>query len=313
MSSNSNSSSNSSNSSRGGSNSSSSSRKENPIDVRLREVMGRGEYALIGYMVAGYPDEHTCLDVALAMIDGGVDILEIGIPFSDPIADGPTIQRASYIALSNGITPRKALDIARRIKDASDTPLVAMTYYNIVYRLGVERFIPMAREHGIDGLIVPDLTYEEADDVIRVAHMHGMDPIFLVAPNTSDERINMIASVSKGFLYLVSVYGTTGERDRFYEYTTNAIRRVKGLMMGRVPLAVGFGISRKEHVRLMIDAGADAIVVGSAFINIIEKRSGCSNSNNNSGGSNGSSNKGSMLEDVRQLAYELKQATRSSC
>ncbi|MEM2923585.1 MAG: tryptophan synthase subunit alpha [Candidatus Nitrosocaldus sp.] len=272
------------------------SRRENPIDTRLREIMARGEHALIGYMVAGYPDEHTCLDVAIAMIDGGVDILEIGIPFSDPIADGPTIQRASYIALSNGITPLKAFNIAKSIKDASDTPLVAMTYYNIVYRLGVERFIAMAKEHGIDGLIVPDLTYEEADDAIRVAHMHDMDLIFLVAPNTSDERLNMIAGVSKGFLYLVSVYGTTGERDRFYDYTTNAIRRVKGMIMGRVPLAVGFGISRKEHARVMIDAGADAIVVGSAFINLMEKSK---------------DGKDSMLIDIRQLACELKQATRS--
>lgn len=282
----------SSSSSTGGS----GTRSDNAIDRRLRGLMARGEHALIGYMVAGYPDEHTCTDVALAMIDGGVDILEIGIPFSDPIADGPTIQRASYIALSRGMTPRKALEMAKVIRGSSDTPLVAMTYYNIVYRIGMERFASMARESGIDGLILPDLTYDEADDMIRVAHMHGMDLIFLVAPNTSDERLNMIASVSKGFLYLVSVYGTTGERDRFHEYTMDAIRRVKGLIMGRVPLAVGFGISRREHVRAMLDAGADAIVVGSAFINMIERSR--------------EDSKGRMLEGVRQLTYELKQATK---
>ncbi len=271
------------------------SRRENPIDRRFRELVAKGEHALIGYTVAGYPDEHTSIEVARAMIDGGVDILEIGIPFSDPIADGPTIQRASYKALSKGITPRKALEIARSIRGSYDVPLVAMTYFNIVYRQGVDRFIPLAKDNGIDGLIVPDLTYEEADDVIRIAHIHDMDLIFLVAPNTSDERLNRVASVSKGFLYLVSVYGTTGERDIFYEYTLDAIRRTKGLIMGRVPLAVGFGISKKEHARVMINAGADAIVVGSAFINIIEK-------------SNGS--RDIMLKGIRELAHELKQATR---
>ncbi|MEM4398692.1 MAG: tryptophan synthase subunit alpha [Candidatus Nitrosocaldus sp.] len=272
-----------------------SRKKENPIDRRFRELMAREEHALIGYIVAGYPDEHVSVDVAQAMIDGGVDILEIGIPFSDPIADGPTIQRASYTALSKGITPNKALEIARSIRGTSDVPLVTMTYYNIVYRAGIERFVSMAKDHGIDGLIVPDLTYDEADDAIRASHIHDMDLIFLVAPNTSDERLNRVANVSKGFLYLVSVYGTTGERDKFYDYTLDAIRRVKGLIMGRVPLAVGFGISRKEHSRVMMDAGADAIVVGSAFINIIEKSK---------------DGKESMLIGIRQLAYELKQATR---
>lgn len=271
-------------------------KKENAIDRRFKELIAKRERALIGYMVAGYPDEQTCIDVALAMIDGGVDILEVGIPFSDPIADGPTIQRASHIALSNGITPQKALAIARAIRGSSDVPLVAMTYYNIVYRAGIDAFISNARDHGIDGLIIPDLTYEEADDLIRASHMNGMNLIFLVAPNTSDERLERIASVSKGFLYLVSVYGTTGERERFHDYTVEAIRRVKGLVMGRVPLAVGFGISRREHVKVMMDAGADAIVVGSAFINMIEK---------------GRDDKDSMLAGIRQLAYELKESTKS--
>lgn len=269
-------------------------RRENAIDRRFRELMAKGEHALIGYIVAGYPDDRTSVDVALAMIDGGVDVLEVGIPFSDPIADGPTIQRASYTALVRGTTPRRALEIAKAIRGSSDVPLVAMTYYNIVYRSSVEKFVSAARDHGIDGLIVPDLTYEEADDAIRATHIHDMDLIFLVAPNTSDERINMVAGISKGFLYLVSVYGTTGERDRFHDYTLDAVRRVKGLIMGRIPLAVGFGISRKEHARSMMDAGADAVVVGSAFINIIDKKG----------------DKESMLTGIRQLASELKEATR---
>ncbi len=250
----------------------------NRIDARFIDLASKNEHALIGYMVAGYPDYESSKDVALAMVEGGVDILEIGIPFSDPIADGPIIQRASYTALQKGITPGKALRLAGMIDDeckgkGKDIPLVAMTYYNIIYRYGVSRFLEDAKVNSIDGVIVPDLVYEEASDLLADALRYNMDIIFLVTPNTSILRLDAIARVSKGFLYLVSVYGITGIRDRFEDYTIEAIRKVKGSILGRIPLAVGFGVSKREHVRLMLNAGADAVVVGSAFINIIEQGS----------------------------------------
>jgi tryptophan synthase alpha chain len=273
----------------------------NRIDAKFIELADKKEHALIGYMVAGYPDYETSIDVALAMVDGGVDILEIGIPFSDPIADGPTIQRASYVALSKGITPLKALRIASIVNDeckriGKNVPLIAMTYYNIIYKRGISNFLEDARSNSIDGIIVPDLIYEEASSLVDNALRYGIDTIFLATPNTSTSRLDTLTRISKGFLYLVSVYGITGVRDRFEEYTIDAIRRVKGLTLGKIPLAVGFGISKREHVRIMLNAGADAVVVGSAFISLIEH--------------NSSSNNKDLIDAIKSLAREMKEETR---
>jgi len=264
----------------------------NRIDSKFIELARRREYPLIGYMVAGYPEYERSIDVAMAMIEGGVDILEIGIPFSDPIADGKIIQRASYIALQKGIDPAKALRLASIIDErcksiGKDIPLIAMTYYNIIYRKGIDEFLRAAKENAIDGVIVPDLVHEEASLLVDNAIKYGINTIFLVTPNTTAERLEAILRVSKGFLYMVSVYGTTGVRDEFEEYTMKAITRIKDLTLGRIPLAVGFGVSKREHIRLMLNAGADAIVVGSAFINILL--------NDNS------------IDGVRSLARELKE------
>ncbi len=263
------------------------------ISDRLAQLGSRNEHALIGYAVAGYPDRQTSLDVIKAMIKGGVDIVELGIPFSDPIADGPTIQKASYKALQQGITPTEALKIAKQINDSLGVPLAVMTYCNILYKPGFDNFLRNARANGVDGLVIPDLTFEEAGELKKYASKHSMDTIFLVSPNISEERIKAIVNVTTGFLYLVSVFGTTGQREAFEDYTVQAIKRVKKYSKSKVPLAVGFGVSKEEHVRFMLKAGADVVIVGSAFINIIEQ--------------NG---RQEMTSKIESLARILKNATR---
>ncbi len=264
------------------------------IGEKFAELNSKKERALIGYAVAGYPDQEQTFDVVSAMVRGGVDILELGIPFSDPIADGHTIQRASYEALQKGMTPRKALELAKRINGTLGVPLAVMTYYNILYRPGFDSFLGQARSSSVDGVIIPDLTYEESEQLKQYAVKYNMDTIFLVSPNTSARRIRTIVKLTTGFLYLVSVFGTTGERDTFERYTADAIRRVKKCGGPGIPLGVGFGVSRPEHVRFMLDAGADAVIVGSAFVNLIEE----------------SSSRQDALAKVESLARSLKEVTR---
>ncbi len=263
------------------------------ISERFAKLNLRNEHALIGYAVAGYPDNESTLDVIRAMVRGGVDIVELGIPFSDPIADGPTIQKASYIALQRGMTPARALQIAKTINDSLGIPLVVMTYCNILYKPGFDDFLRNAKSCGVDGVIIPDLTFEESAELKRNASKHRMDTIFLVSPNTSEQRIRAIVNVTTGFLYLVSVFGTTGERITFEDYTAQAIRKVKKQNKSRIPLAVGFGVSKEEHVKFMLGAGADAVIVGSAFIKIIEQ-----------------DKKEEMTATIESLARSLKNVTR---
>lgn len=244
------------------------------ISEKFHELSRKGKHGLIGYVVAGYPDPDTTIEIVNAMVKGGVDVVELGIPFSDPIADGPVIQKASYEALVNGITPAKALELARRIKDQMDVPLALMTYYNVFYKPGFDKFLEKAKEQGIDGLIVPDLAVEESSEFRKAAKNHALDTIFLVSPNTSESRLKAIVKATSGFLYLVSVFGTTGERSGFESYTKDAIKHVKKHSKQKIPLAVGFGVSNRDHVKFMIDNGADAVIVGSAFIKIVDQNNG---------------------------------------
>jgi tryptophan synthase alpha chain len=240
----------------------------------FERLKARGEGALIGYVTAGDPSpEHTPL-IAEALIDGGVDILELGLPFSDPIADGPTIQAASVRALTAGTKPRMVLEMAREIKRKNDAPIVVMTYYNPVFRMGLGRFFSFAKDCSVDGLVVPDLPVEEAAEYREKAEACGVDTIFLAAPSTSTERLRRIVACSSGFLYLVSHFGVTGEREAVEDSTIHLIRRVLPFTKGRVPLAVGFGVSKPEHARSIIEAGADGVIVGSAFVNVIQRNAG---------------------------------------
>jgi tryptophan synthase alpha chain len=243
---------------------------QNRISEKFYEVTKKGEGALICYVVAGYPDISISKQVINALVKGGTDIIEVGIPFSDPIADGPTIQAASNTALRKGMTPEKALHIIRSVrKQHPNLPLLAMTYSNILVRAGMEKFMSESKQCGLDGFILPDMPVEQSDTYSLTASKLNLATVFLVSPNTSDTRLRKIIASTSGFLYVVSVYGITGARNSFEKYTLNTIRAVKQVSGSKVPVAVGFGISRPSHAKSMIAAGAEAVIVGSAVVNKI--------------------------------------------
>ncbi len=224
--------------------------------------------ALITFITAGDPNIKATLDFMLAL-DKYADVIELGIPFSDPMADGRTIQKANVRALKAGTKVKDVFEIVKEFREHSDTPVVLMTYYNPVYRRGVERFIKEAKDAGANGLIIVDLPVEEASEYLNICEMYKMGTIFLAAPNTSDERLRLIDEASSAFVYLISLYGTTGARERVSELAFKLIKRAKRIC--RKPLAVGFGVSKAEHVSELLKAGADGVVVGSALVEIIEK------------------------------------------
>src|SRR5512136_2561971 len=254
-----------------------------------------GYGCLIGYIMAGDPKPELTPKIADALIKGGVDILELGLPFSDPIADGPTIQAASIRALASGTTPRIVLEIAREIKQKHDTPIAIMTYYNPVFHMGLDVFLNLAKACSVDGLIIPDLPIEEAEEYVENAKEYGIDTIFLAAPSTSPERLSKIIACSSGFLYLVSRFGVTGERTRVEDATIRLVKKVLPFTKQRIPLAVGFGISEPEHVRSIIEAGAEGVVVGSAFVNTIQENRG---------------DISKIAKELTDLASKLKGATK---
>ncbi len=238
------------------------------ITATFSELQEKGEGALIGYLTLGDPDLEASIAL-LRCLSKNVDILEIGIPFSDPIADGPTIQAAMERALQSGINTDKAFDAVRRLREGGlDKPIVFMTYYNIVLQYGEERFLKMCRETGVDGILVSDLPIEESEELVGLCEKNQVSPIFLVAPTTPEARLRKIIKRGRGFLYLVSLLGVTGARDRVGNTTIEVVKRALGFT-GSLPLAVGFGISKKEHVRALIAAGADGVVVGSAFVDLV--------------------------------------------
>lgn len=243
---------------------------ENRIRARFSDLAKKGECALVCYAVAGYPDMRTSQAVIEMLIAGGADAIEIGIPFSDPIADGPTIQRASHAALEKGIKPADALALASRVrKKFPGIPVLVMTYSNILARKGFENFIVQSKGSGVDGFIIPDMPVEEAEEYSKAATRLGLSTVFLASPNTPASRLERILNATTGFLYLVSVFGITGTRSSFEQYTMQAVKDVKLAAATRVPVAVGFGISTPEHVKYMKSAGADAVIVGSAIVDII--------------------------------------------
>ena len=239
----------------------------------FQKTKTKGNGALVGYIMAGDPNPESTPKIADALIRGGIDILELGLPFSDPIADGPTIQAAGVRALAAETTPIKVLEIVKQIKNQHHIPIIIMTYYNPVFRIGLDKFLSSAKDHKVDGFIIPDLPVEEAADYKKAAKAQALDTIFLAAPSTSNERLSKIVECSSGFLYLVSHYGVTGTKTTVNDSTVQLINRVMPFTAGKIPVAVGFGISTPEHVQRIIAAGADAAIVGSAFINIIQKNS----------------------------------------
>lgn len=241
------------------------------IQDKFRKLRANKQKALISYIVAGYPNEQGTISSVRGLVKGGADIIELGLPFSDPLADGPVIQNASFQALKKGMNLSKFIRIVKKIRKETDIPLVLMTYSNLLYHQGYSKFLSAIKNAGIDGLILPDMAIDEAKEFLSAAKKNNLDTIFLISPNTSPERIKKIASASSGFLYLVSVFGTTGVQRKFEDYTLHAIKAAKNIVSGKIPLAVGFGVSNPEQAKFIIQNGADAIIVGSAFLRLIEK------------------------------------------
>jgi tryptophan synthase alpha chain len=243
------------------------------ISESFTQLKKKGEGALIAYLTVGYPTLKQTPRLIGAMIEGGADIIELGIPFSDPIADGPTIQAAVMRSLASGTKPLDALEIARAVRDKHDTPLVLMTYFNPIYRVGLQKFLSLAKNSGISGIIVPDLPVEESKDYKKECVATDIDTIFLASPSTHPERLKEILAQTSGYLYLISLYGVTGVRSEVSRSALPLIKEYRAIIGGSIPLAVGFGISKPDHVREMIHAGADGAIVGSAFVKIIGENS----------------------------------------
>jgi len=240
------------------------------ISEKFAELEASNEAALVAYITVGDPSLKQTARFASALIQGGVDIIELGIPFSDPIADGPVIQAAVKRSLASGTKPLDALKIARAIDEKHDIPVVLMTYYNPIFRVGLDRFFRSARESGVSGIIVPDLPVEESGAYKSASVRASLDTIFLASPSTEPQRLREIISHTSGYLYLISLYGVTGVRQTIPNSSLDMIRKYSAMIDGKIPLAVGFGISEPKHVRSLISAGANGAIVGSAFVKIIE-------------------------------------------
>lgn len=238
------------------------------ISKRFAELRASGELGIVAYITAGDPSLDATLKFVLALAEAGADIIELGVPFSDPLADGPTIQRASERALKAGTTLAGVLDLVRRIRQSSQVPLVLFSYYNPILQMGLEKFASVAAAAGADGVLVTDLTPEESDDYRRILAAHHLDTIFLGAPTSTDERLAKIAGCSSGFLYLISRTGVTGAKDALPDDLPALLRRARSVT--QLPIAVGFGISLPGHVSVL-GGLADAAVVGSALVSEIEK------------------------------------------
>ena len=235
-----------------------------PIDLSHRP-------ALVAYLTCGDPDLRTAREVALAAIDAGAEVIELGVPFSDPVADGPVIQRASERALKNGVSLDQVLKLAQDIRKESDAGLIVFSYLNPVMRMGLKRFVDDAANAGVDGALITDLPVEESDDYLRLMHKRNLATIFLAAPTSTDERLKRIAAASTGFVYAISRTGITGARKELADDTQKLVKRLRKFT--DLPIAVGFGIASAEHFAA-VGKFADAAVVGSAIVQTIEQNPG---------------------------------------
>ena len=238
------------------------------ITRRFEELRRRGELGLIAFLTAGDPSLEATERFVLALAEAGADLAELGVPFSDPVADGPTIQRSSERALRAGTTLANALELVRRLRRKTEIPLVIFSYFNPVLQMGLEKFASGAAKAGADGVLLTDLTLEEGSDYRTILRGKGLDTIFLVAPTSTNDRLKRIAEASSGFVYLISRTGVTGAREALPEDLPALIRRTRAVTS--LPLAVGFGISLPGHVSIL-GGLADAAVVGSALVTEIEK------------------------------------------
>lgn len=267
------------------------SRSPGRIGRRFAELGARGERALVPFLTAGDPDLETTEALVLAMADAGADIIELGVPFSDPTAEGPTIQRSSSRALARRTSLRTILRLVDRLRARVEIPLVLMGYANPIHAMGGEAFAKVASEVGVDGIIIPDLTPEDGRPWLDPCRERGIDPILLAAPTTRPERLAMLVRETRGFLYAVSLQGVTGARATIAQGIESQVRLAKSF--GDVPVCVGFGVSTPEQAA-RIAAFADGVVVGSAIVDRIE----------------GASGKAAAIDDVARFVSELKAPLR---
>ena len=233
--------------------------------TRLEKEKTRG---LIAYITAGDPSPQRTVELIVALEAGGADLIELGVPFSDPIADGPVIQKAGERALRAGTTVAKILDMIRELRRKSEIPLIVFSYLNPILRYGFERFAEDAADAGADGALLTDLNIEEAGPYLEQMRKHGLDPVFLISQTTPDDRLRELSQSSAGFVYLVSRAGVTGERESVSSQAVRLIERTRRVT--DLPLALGFGLSKPEHMRALAPY-ADAAVVGSAFMRVVEE------------------------------------------
>lgn len=241
------------------------------IGERFAALRARGERALVPFVTAGDPDLPTTEAVVRAIVEAGADLVEIGVPFSDPLGDGPVIQRANERSLAGGTSLRRVLELVATLRSQVDVPLVLMGYANNVYAMGERAFAEGCRVSGVDGTIVVDLPPEEGASLFAELRRNEVDPVLLAAPTTVPERLAMLVRETRGFLYYVSLTGVTGARQEVARGVEEGVRVARGF--GDVPICVGFGVSTPEHVR-RIGAYADGVVVGSALIERIEGQRG---------------------------------------
>jgi len=258
------------------------------ISEKFRRLKEKGEKALVSYLMVGYPDLETSLKAFKEVLKNGTDILEIGFPFSDPVADGPTIQVAHEVALKNGIRLEDILALSETLrKEFPDVPFLLMTYYNPIFKIGLEKFCKLSKEKGIDGFIVPDLPPEEAGELKEVMKEYELSFVPLGAPTSTQKRIKLICEAADEMTYFVSVTGTTGAREKLpYERIKRKVGEYKSVC--DKPVVVGFGVSKKEHAK-EIGAFADGVVVGSALVKLAEQK---------------------KLEELGNLVKELKEGLR---
>ncbi|MBM4446579.1 MAG: tryptophan synthase subunit alpha [Chloroflexi bacterium] len=262
---------------------------------RIAPVFGRpGHVALIPYITVGYPSIEATLKVVPLLASSGCDMIELGIPFSDPLADGATIQQASFCALSNGVTPKLCLEVAKELSQKVDKPLVFMTYFNPVFSYGLEEFCSACANSGIDGLIIPDLTPDEGSQLEAISQKQNLDLVYLLAPTSTEKRIELAAERSRGFIYLVSVTGVTGARGNLPSGLDEFVARVRKIAI--LPLCVGFGISTMEQAKQVAQI-ADGVIVGSRAIQLM-------------GTDNDLTSVASFVKDLRRTLDESRKSGR---
>ncbi|HEX4921659.1 MAG TPA: tryptophan synthase subunit alpha [Candidatus Bathyarchaeia archaeon] len=239
------------------------------IGRKFEELRDKGESALVAYLTANDPSPEAFRSNCEALVEGGADILEIGIPFSDPIADGPVIQASSGRALAGHSTLAGILEEVKDLSSRIHLPIVLLTYYNPILAMGRESFLKNARSSGVSGVVIPDLPFEEGEEFGGLASKYSIDRILLAAPNTPQGRLKHILDQSQGFLYLVSLYGVTGPRDTLSTTALQVLKHVKQQSNGEVPVCAGFGISSPKQVSELVSSGADGVIVGSYLVRIV--------------------------------------------